>query len=105
MQSRGNSKQEKKIDSLAEVVIENCPNMSKLSVKGSFRFGITESLKAIGVSQWQEVANLSIHQKKQFFSLLLDNSMQHMKRIGLSTDSEAKLRAKLLEENERFLKQ
>lgn len=105
MQSRGNTKQEQKIDTLADIVVAACPDLSKLSVKGSFRFGITEALKVTGFGKWEEVATQSAAGKQRFFDSLLDNAMAHMVRMGFPTDQQDIVRKRLVEENQRFLKQ
>lgn len=99
----GVTKQEKKIESLTDIVLSIDPGMNKLSVKGAFRLGIKEALKTKGYTNWKDLADKSIPLKKAFFNGLLDSTLPHLLRMGLSSKLQQKVRSKLSKENDLFL--
>lgn len=104
MLQRGNTKQEQKIESMAAIVADLYPELSIISVKGAFRFGVRSALEQSGFSSWSEVAEQKIAVKQNFFKRLTDGTINHLIKMGLPHDMVTSVRTRLLKENQQFLK-
>lgn len=104
MKTTGVSRQERKIESMADIVTGLCPEMPRISVKGAFRLGINEALINSGYSNWKDLAEKPLQTKQKFFNDLLNSSLPHLLKIGLPRHLEQRVRTGLSKENERFLR-
>lgn len=104
MKTTGVGKQERKIESMAEIVMGIHPEMTRISVKGAFRLGINDALKNSGYASWKEVADKSLPEKRNFFNGLLESSVKHLLKIGFPQEKAQQAKTSLMQANDRFLK-
>jgi DnaJ-domain-containing protein 1 len=103
MTATGVSKQEKKIEAMADVVDEVHPGLTHLSVKGVFRFAIKEALKEHGFSEWKDVAAEPASIREKFFKSLCDHAIPRVVNLGLPEEKTEQLKAKLQEMNRQYV--
>jgi hypothetical protein len=105
MQVAGVRKQEQKIEALADIVVELHPGLARLSVKGAFRLGLSDTLRETGYAQWKDVAEKAAPERLAFFDRLLDHSMEHLLKMGLPEALRGSVHERLRAANEKFVSQ
>ena len=99
----GSKKQEDKISELGAFANQLFPGIETMIFKGSFRYGIKSALEKKQYSRWEEVAEQHPMLRKKFFQSILDESIPHLKAIGLYEKDIDILFKKLKEKNEKYL--
>ncbi|WP_415716988.1 hypothetical protein [Maridesulfovibrio sp.] len=104
MQVTGVNRQEKKIEAMADILVQLHHGTNKLSLKGALRMGIKGALAKQGFNNWKEIADKPIATKRQFFNCLLDESMNHLLKMGFPKELEKDARVVLTKQNDKFLR-
>ncbi len=99
----GSKKQEAKISELGSLADRMFPDIGIMPLKGSFRQGIRRALKKARFERWEQVSAQPPEIRRGFFQDVLDESVFHLKKIGLRDDETESLIRKLRKENERYL--
>ena len=100
----GSKKQEEKISELGAIANQMFPNIETMLFKGSFRLGIRSALEKNRIQSWGEIAEQPPLARRKFFKSVLDESLPHLKTIGLSREKAELLISRLKKENEKYLK-
>ncbi len=100
----GSKKQEEKISELGAIANQMFPNVKTKVFKGTFRFGIRSALEKTQFQSWEEIAEQPPMTRKKFFQNVLDESLPHLKTIGLNREEADMLISRLRKENEKYLK-
>ncbi|SKA73817.1 hypothetical protein SAMN02745704_00535 [Paucidesulfovibrio gracilis DSM 16080] len=103
MRVAGMRRQEEKIESLANIVVELRPEMEKLSVKGAFRLGLNDALKECDYSAWKDLAERPRSEREHFSGRLLENALHHLQKMGLPDELVNPARERLQQANAVFL--
>jgi hypothetical protein len=99
----GSKKQEAKISELGSIANKMFPDIGTMLFKGAFRLGIKAALKKEGMKNWEEVATRVPEVRRKFFHSALEESVPHLKVIGLSENDINKLISLLKMKNEKYL--
>lgn len=100
--ARGSDFQERKIQRMAELACGVAERLNLLSVKGAFRFGVAKALKEKGFASWGEVAERDVATRKAFFAKLVELTIPHLLKMGLSATEVETIRKLVIEENEKL---
>jgi hypothetical protein len=103
MSMTGVTRQEQKIDELAMEVGKLHPGLNHLSVKGAFRFAVSECVKTLGHADWKEVSGKPAEVRQQFFDCLCKNVIPKMVKLGLPPGQCPELEKKLKDVNRKYL--
>ncbi len=99
----GSRKQEEKISELGTIANQMFPNIEIMVFKGSFRLGIRSALEKNQLQSWEEIAEQPPMTRRKFFQSVLDESLTHLKTIGLNMEETDLLISRLRKENEKYL--
>ncbi|MEF3697553.1 hypothetical protein [Desulfolutivibrio sp.] len=103
MSMTGVTRQEQKIDELAREVGKLHPGLNHLSVKGAFRFAVSECVKVHGFADWKEVSGKPAEVRRQFFDCLCKTVIPKMVKLGLPPEQCPELEKKLKDVNRKYL--
>jgi|GEM_PF-1096145 len=103
MSMTGVSKQEQKIDELATEVEKLHPGLNHLSVKGAFRFAVSECVKVHGYADWKEVSGKPAEERQRFFDCLCKTVIPKIVKLGLPPEQRLELEKKLKDVNRKYL--
>ncbi len=99
----GCKRQEQKIARMGELAHSMFPGIDTLAFKGAFRLGVREALQNQKIGDWATLCDAPPQFRRRFFRVLLNESLPHLRGIGLNEAQIKALTGKLLRENERFL--
>jgi len=99
----GSRKQEEKISELGAIANQMFPNIEIMVFKGSFRLAIRSALEKNQLQSWEEIAEQPPMARRKFFQSVLDESLTHLKTIGLNMEETDLLISRLRKENEKYL--
>ena len=99
----GSSKQEKKINELAEIVEKHYPKLNKWAVKGALRNGANSAIKKSKFSEWAEMSKEKPSVRKEFFNSMLNEAKPTLQKLLGNKDVEDLIKL-LKEENEKYVK-
>ena len=103
MDVTGESRQEEKIKDMSAVVEDVHKGIATLTVKGVFRFAITEALKEHGHTSWKVVGTQPAHERERFFQTVCERAIPRLVKLGLPRDKESTLRNRLQELNRKYV--
>ncbi len=99
----GNKKQETKFEEMGNIAHAMYPNIDTLVFKGAFRYGVKAVLEKSPYQSWDEVANQPSSVRKRFFNYIVDASIPHLQKLGLSGQEIDNLVDRLKKENVKYL--
>ncbi|MBG0776999.1 MAG: hypothetical protein H0S85_11280 [Desulfovibrionaceae bacterium] len=102
MDATGEAKQEKKIDEMASVVEQLDGGISRLPIKGVFRFAITEALKDFNTATWRDIGKERPAVREKFFAKICEHAMPRLVKLGFPDGKVAALQGRLLELNKKY---
>ncbi|MFU2208787.1 hypothetical protein [Solidesulfovibrio sp. C21] len=105
MDVTGESRQEKKIEEMANVVEKVHAGLSHLSVKGDFRLAIAAALKDFGESSWKDIGKGPRSTREKFFAAICDYAIPRIVKIGFPEGKVDTLRQGLQEMNAKYLQE
>ncbi|MEZ4527499.1 MAG: hypothetical protein R2941_16385 [Desulfobacterales bacterium] len=101
----GNRKQEAKISELGNIAGSMFPHIKPMLFKGAFRHGIKAALEKNLLRNWEEVSKKPPEARRAFLHSALDESVRHLRFIGLTEDEAKHLLLVLKVRNEKYLVQ
>ncbi len=99
----GNKKQETKVSEMGSIANNMFPHIETMAFKGSFRFAVKTVLKKNQLNDWEKVSKYPPAIRRKFFESVLDESLSHLKKLGMKEDETDILINKLRKENEKYL--